>query len=76
MADASTNTATAAKKATKAAPAAGEAGQTVTVVGPPNGRWRNGTKFTSAPTKIDLSTISAAQLAAIKSDPKLHIVAE
>ena len=72
MADAAANT---SKKGAKA-PAAGDAGQIITVVGPKEGRRRAGLRFGPIGVKVDLSTITAEQLAAIKADPKLAIVAE
>ena len=56
-----------------AAATAGKKGETITVVGPVDGRWRGGKKF--GPTAIDvaLSTITVAQLSAIEGDPQLSV---
>ena len=74
MADATTNTAPAKKGSEPAT--AGEPGQIITVVGPLGGRRRAGLQFGPAGVKVDLSTISPEQLAAIKADPTLHVVAD
>ncbi|MGD0564539.1 MAG: HI1506-related protein [Roseiarcus sp.] len=71
----------AAKTADPAAPAsaaaapamAGAKGQTITVRGPEDGRWRAGLRFGPIEVVVDLSTITPAQLAAIKADPKLSV---
>jgi hypothetical protein len=72
MADASTNAP--AKKGKTAA--AGDAGQTISVAGPKEGRRRAGLHFGPTPSVVDLSTITPAQFEAIKADPKLRILAE
>ncbi len=76
MADASTNPSAAPAKKGSKSTAAGDAGQIITVVGPEGGRRRAGRQFGPVGVKIDLSTITLDQLAAIKADPTLHIVAE
>ncbi len=64
--------AAAAAAAAKPAPA-GKKGQTITVRGPEDGRWRAGLRFGPIDAVVDLSTITAAQLAAIEGDPKLSV---
>ncbi len=74
MAD-DTNKAAKTETAAKAeAPAkAGKKGETITVVGPVDGRWRGGAKFGPTAIVVDLSTITPAQLAAIEGDPLLSV---
>lgn len=57
----------------KANARAGKKGETITVVGPVDGRWRGGTKFGPTAIVVDLSTITVAQLAAIDGDPLLSV---
>ena len=57
-------------------PAAGDAGQIITVVGPKEGRRRAWPAVRADRRQGRSSTITAEQLAAIKADPKLAIVAE
>ena len=62
--------------AAAAAPAlatAGKPGETITVRGPVDGRWRAGTKFGPIDIVVDLSTLTPAQLAAIEGDPLLSV---
>ncbi len=54
-------------------PSAGAEGATITVVGPAKGSWRAGRFFGPTATVIDLSTLTPAQLDAIKKDPRLHV---
>ncbi len=69
-----TPTATDSANAASPAPAtAGAKGQTITVRGPEDGRWRAGLRFGPIDAVIDLSTITPAQLAAIGGDPKLSV---
>jgi hypothetical protein len=66
--------AAAAAPAASAAPAAaGAKGQTISVRGPEDGRWRAGIHFGPIAITVDLSTITAAQLAAIEADAKLSV---
>ncbi len=74
MAASDTSTAAPAAEAAPAKPVkAGKKGDTITVVGPPRGSYRAGQFFGPTATVVDLSTISAEQLAAIKADPRLHV---
>jgi hypothetical protein len=57
----------------KAPVKAGKKGESISVTGPSSGRWRAGVKFGPAATVIDLSTITAEQLAAIEGDPELRV---
>jgi hypothetical protein len=61
------------KSKAAAAATAGKKGETITVVGPVDGRWRGGTKFGPTAIVVDLSTITPAQLAAIEGDPLLSV---
>lgn len=57
-----------------AAPAtAGKPGETITVRGPIDGRYRGGKWFGPTDITVDLSTITPAQLAAIETDPTLSV---
>jgi hypothetical protein len=47
--------------------------ETISVTGPAGGRWRAGRRFGPEPETIDLSTISAEDLAAIEADPELRV---
>lgn len=64
---------TKAAKPEAAAATAGKKGETITVVGPVDGRWRGRTKFGPTAIVVDLSTITPAQLAAIEGDPLLSV---
>ena len=57
----------------KASGKAGKKGETLTVRGPIDGRWRGGLWFGPTDITVDLSTITAAQLAAIESDKVLSV---
>ena len=46
---------------------------TVVVKGPAKGRWRIGRHFTPEPTSFAASDLSEAQVAALLSDPELHV---
>jgi len=59
-------------KATKAAKA-GKKGETIKVRGPEDGRWRAGIQFGPTERVIDLSEITAAQLAEIEADSYLRV---
>lgn len=52
---------------------AGKKGETITVVGPVDGRWRAGKNFGPTAIDVDLSTITVAQLAAIEGNPLLSV---
>lgn len=64
-----------AKAPTKAASftPAGDEGEIIKVRGPEDGRWRAGIKFGPIELEIDLSSISAEQLAEIEGDAYLAI---
>ncbi len=59
----------------KTAPAkrAGKTGDVIRVRGPAEGRRRGGIAFGPQEIEIDLSTLDAAQLAAISEDPLLSV---
>ena len=52
---------------------AGKPGEKIVVRGPEDGRWRAGRHFGPIDVEIDLSTLTAAELAAIEGDPKLSV---
>lgn len=52
---------------------AGEKGETISVRGPAEGRWRAGRKFGREETTIDLSTLTVSQLKAIEGDLFLSV---
>lgn len=52
---------------------AGALGETVSVVGPAQGRRRANIHFGPKAIDLDLSQITPEQLAAIEADPVLHI---
>ncbi len=56
-----------------AAPTPPEAGPTVTVVGPKQGRRRAGRSFTSKPVTIPLSELDEAEIEALRGDPLLIV---
>lgn len=61
------------KKTSGAAAKAGKRGETISVTGPAGGHWRAGRKFGPEPVEVDVSTITAEQLAAIEADPDLRV---
>ena len=61
------------KGAAPEAAMAGKPGETIAVRGPVDGRWRGGKWFGPTEITVDLSTITAAQLAAIEADPSLSV---
>jgi hypothetical protein len=52
---------------------AGAPGETISVRGPEDGRYRAGIKFGPIATTVDLSTVTPEQLALIEGDAALRI---